>query len=126
MNNEEWRKYVIKEKKKYKKIGYVICPAFFDEKIYFNKHGFNHLIRKMGKPRPVNEQIRRIKLIPHALDILRSSDKVKVEKTNVINGYTAEFWSFSKKIGQKCIKVIVRQLKNGNKHFFSIMDKNVG
>ena len=42
------RRVIKSYKKRYYSIGFIICPALKNEKVYFNNHGFNHLIRKRG------------------------------------------------------------------------------
>ncbi len=110
-------------RKEYKKIGYVECSAFSGEKIFFNKHGFNHLIRKKRKYRDKDEQIRRLALLPQAKIILISSKQFstyKISDKDISMNSKARFWSFIGKLKGEKITVIVRQINSGNKHFFSI------
>jgi len=55
MRDNNFRDFISKTKKEYKNIGYIKCPAFRNENIYFNRHGFNHLIRKERKLRDRKE-----------------------------------------------------------------------
>jgi hypothetical protein len=43
---------------------------------------------------------------------------------NIVDGYPASFWSIIGNVEGKKVKVIIRQLGNGRKHFFSVMDKD--
>lgn len=130
---ENWKKYIKNEKEKYKKIGYIECPAFKNEKIYFTNKGFNHLIRKNRKFRDLNEQIRRLELFSHVLNILKTSNKFNTYRItkkvlvidSIINVSTAHFWSFKKKIGDRYIIVVVCQINFEPKIFMSVMDKSI-
>ena len=55
MTPEDFKEFIKKAKKEYKKIGHVECPAFRGEKVYFNNDGFNHLVRKGAFVRPLYE-----------------------------------------------------------------------
>jgi hypothetical protein len=125
MGPKDHKKFIKKSYEEYKKLGHVECPAFGGEKIYFNKYGFNHLIRKGEDLRPIDEQVRRIKLIPNASIILSKVDKIQKCTCNVVDGYPAFFWPFNGTIDSINIRVIVRQLgNNGRKHFYSIMNED--
>lgn len=123
MNLEEHKELIKKHYEEYKKIGYVECPAFDGEKVYFNKHGFGHLIRKGKVPRTRSEQIKRINLIPNVILILRKVNKIHKCTLNEIDGHPALFWPFDIFIGSVKTRIIVRQLGyHGRKHFYSVMD----
>jgi len=122
MLNKKHKEFIKNSKKEYGKIGYVECPAFNNEKVIFNNSGFNHLIRKGNELRPISVQIHRINLtIKYTKDILKSSKKYTtyLKNTNE-NFHIAYFWSFISKYDGLNIKIVVRQLENGPKHFFSI------
>jgi hypothetical protein len=99
----------------YKKIGAVQCLALNDS-ITFNNVGFKHLVRKGGIPRPKGEQKRRFALLRHAKAILKNpnvhiSYRIK-DKTH--------FWAFTETVENEKVTIIVRQISNRKKHFFSI------
>jgi len=121
--NNEHKLFIKKSKKTYNKIGYVICPALNNKKVYFNRHGFRHLIRKGKHLREISEQIERLNLIKYAPNIISTSIKIKEFNKNVTDETFADFWSFIKIINDKEIKVVIRQIKGKDKHFFSIMSK---
>lgn len=105
----------------YRGIKNLPCVYFEGELISFNRRGLNHILRKGRKLRPVAEQLRRIELIPYCKDIL--SGKYYDVECRILNKSTineALFWGFKYKSGNKNIKLIIRQLKTGPKHFFSI------
>ncbi len=120
------KSFIKKHYEEYKKIGYVECPAFECEKIYFNKVGFNHLLWKGKKMRKPEEQTRRIKLISYAIQIISSSKSFAEYRENKIilaNGSIshAYFWSFSYYKNKREIRVIIRQTNNSRKYFMSVM-----
>jgi hypothetical protein len=121
MINEQHKKFIDNARETYKKIGCVSCPAFNNEGVYFNRHGFNHLVRKGKNIRLIGKQVERINLIHYAVTILKETKSFNTYKTDAIKGYSAHFWSFNQTIGAIEIRVIVRQLGNGRKHFFSVM-----
>jgi hypothetical protein len=106
-------------------MGYVESQVFNNEKIYFNKNGFNHILRKNGRLRTQEEQNNRLELLFYAKGILMNSKKfdtyIKNEKGDKKS--LAQFWSFGSKINNKKVRVIVRQINNGPKHFFSIFEE---
>ncbi len=115
------QEYIEKEKEKYKKLGHAECPAFEHEKIYFNRHGLRHLMRKNGIPRPILEQRRKFKLMQYVPDALK-------KVTKIARGATSgdiHFWSLTQKGQELILIIIVRQIKNGPKHFYSVMGKRL-
>ena len=119
---EKHKEFIKKSYKNYKKIGFVECPAFCNEKIYFNKVGFNHLLWKGKKLRKPEEQVRRISLIPKATEIIGSSivylhyrKDIKLLGNGLVSN--ANFWSLS----SKGVRVTIRQTNNGRKCFLSVM-----
>ena len=124
-------------KKIYSEIGGVKCPALGDEYVFFNSFGFNHIIRKGRIPRTRNEQKRRFALLPFVEVIIKNPKAIIIyrketikEKINrhgekVLMESTAHFWAFVEKIEDCNIKVVVRQIEKGNKHFFSVMGDNI-
>lgn len=112
MIDQKHRDFLSIFRAQYKKVGYIYCKAFNYEKVYFNSYGYNHIIRKQRKFRIKKEQARRANLLPKAIEILISSAGSSGNTTNS----EVKFWSFKK----DRITVIVRQLRNGTKHFFSV------
>jgi hypothetical protein len=118
---ETHAEFIEKARKAYRKIGSVPCPAFDGEQVYFTSCGFNHLIRKGRVPRKINEQTHRINLIPQAVTMICSEKKVYVCRQTIIDESTGYFWTFKKINGGVKIQVVVRQLNDNRKHFFSVM-----
>ena len=108
----------------YKKIRKAVCPILDGEEIHFNATGFGHLIRKL-KIRSRSEQKRRFRLIPFAKKIILEAKTIedyrenKIKKSKIIKE-----WALVSTFGALTIKLIVRQVGKGNKHFYSIMQKD--
>lgn len=121
---DDWKEYLSKRRSEYAQIGYVECPVFPNEKIYFTQSGFRHLIGKQRKMRDRNEQIKRITFLQYAPGVLKRSTKFSTNFTNIAeNGIKVSFWSFEGKVNGISLVVIVRQIDSQPKHFFSIFDK---
>lgn len=127
---DEDRKIFIKRaEERYFKIGKIPCPALGMAGVYFNKHGFEHLLIKEGKLRKKPDQARKIHLSQKAPEILEASTVwskyTKNTRTNrrgeVVS--IAEFWEFSREYPNRIVTVIVRKINAGEHHFFSIKDK---
>jgi len=120
-----------KAKAFYKTIGRVFCPALGNY-VVFNSIGFQHLMRKRGKRRLENEQKRRFALLRDALCILTNPKVIIIHTTKIethlqkwrgkkMNQVTrANFWALKEIKNHRTTTLLVRQLENGNKHFFSI------
>lgn len=117
----------------YKKIGRINCPAFNNEAVYFNSEGFNHLIFKKKSERNKNDQITKFKLLPIARDIISISttfqeyDEGLVEilrkkfKRKVKETCSVRYWGLVAILRNRKVKVIIRQIGYGQKHFFSVI-----
>lgn len=117
-SNKYWDKR-IKAKDFYTKINKIKCPAFQNELIHFNSYGFTHLIRKNGVLRTIDDQLRRFSLLRYVLIVITDSGVTpSYHKEGLV-----EFWEFKKVLQRKTIKVIVRRLPNGTRHFFSVMSQ---
>lgn len=127
------KEFIRKAKEEYKLIKSVSCPAFGGELVYFNKHGFNHLVRTGKGVRSIKDQYRRIYLFPRVVPILTSSKsffeyKEMVETVSFGKSYkksVAHFWTFVQIIDGKKVNVLVRQINDGNKHYFSVSDERI-
>lgn len=122
-----WHNIVGNTREKYKKMQPVACPAFSGELVYFNKHGFNHIIRKGRKFRKINVQIDRLQLIGNAIDILqRSSTVYRYRKVNAGKS-VMQFWAFKNNLiidnERVSIIVVVRKINDGKIHFFSVFKR---
>jgi hypothetical protein len=101
----------------YVKIGPLWCPAL-DTHINFNRSGFRHLIWKKSDQRTKAEQQRRFAMLPFAEKIIKASNVFIAYKER---GPT-RFWALTEESNDKQIRLIIRQISNGQKHFFSIFE----
>ena len=110
------------------------CPALNNELVHFSAEGFNHLIYKgKRRERNKNEQIMKFKLLPKAKTIIEittthqeydeSLIEIRKKKFKKIVQETAmvRYWGFVAIIRGFRTKVIVRQIGNGQKHFWSVI-----
>lgn len=111
------RDFIKLAKEEYKKIGYVECPAFSGEKIYFTNKGLTHLLYKNGNRRHRIDYLIRLRLLVKVPDIIKNATKYSEYRKDG----NAQFWSLEKYIGDKLITIIVFQKGNGNKYFLSVM-----
>jgi len=131
-----YEKAKAKAKKTYSNIGRIKCSAL-DDDISFSRLGFNHLIRKGRIPRTKNEQKRRFTLISYVEAVIKNpkavilyrerkiKEKVDRHGKMILRESIAHFWTFVEKVQDCTVKVVIRQLDDGNKHFFSIMGDNI-
>jgi hypothetical protein len=90
--------------------------------VVFNNIGFKHLIRK-ARVRSRKEQMKRFELLKYVPEILKNPD-ANVSYRIATSGYhKVHYWSFREEKDGKDITVVVRQVGNGTKHFYSVMSK---
>src|SRR3989338_2829540 len=98
------------------------CPAFPNEKVVFNAKGINHLIYKGNRSRREESRIlTNIRLLPRAIQVLKHMDYSQEETSYLRENTTFKFWTFEAVIDERRIKVIVRQVGRGKKHFWSVI-----
>ena len=115
------RKLAIAEYKKlYQIIGSVECPYFVGEKVFFNRKGFNHLLRRGKTPRFSAEQDERLALLKYCKNMLSIGHDYVEYRTVEKLDTAAFFWTFTARFENLNIKLVVRQIDNGQKHSFSI------
>ena len=108
--------YEYKKKKArliYKSLAPVFCPILKDW-VQFNDHGFRHILIKNNRARPKNDQIRRFRLLPRARKVISGAIRYVYRQGK----HDASFWS----VTDGKVKILIRQINTGRKHFFSIMD----
>ncbi|OGK46106.1 hypothetical protein A3A93_06635 [Candidatus Roizmanbacteria bacterium RIFCSPLOWO2_01_FULL_38_12] len=79
----------------------VSCPAFNHEEIIFNAKGINHL--------------------PRAIHLVKNATFWQEENKEERNGEIYRYFAFEAVVENRRIKVIIRQVGNGNKHFWSVI-----
>ncbi len=99
----------------------ISCPAF-DEKIILNAKGINHLIYKGSRSRRETERILiNIRLLPSAIKVLKLMVFAQEESSYVKDDVKYRFWTFEAVVDGRRIKVIIRQVGKGRKHFWSVI-----
>lgn len=97
------------------------CPAFGEE-IIFNAKGINHLIYKGNRSRREKARIlTNIRLFPRAIYLLQRATFWQEENSYTRDNTIYKFWAFEAVVDDRRIKVIVRQVGYGKKHFWSII-----
>jgi hypothetical protein len=122
-----------KDEETYKSIGEVYCP-YFKEKISFNANGLRHLkFKSVDKARSEQDQYMRFKLLHLAPEVLQSSHTLQgILETNRfervrVNSRTdtilkpVNYFEFIAVIKRNRIKVIIKQIDEGVKYFWSII-----
>jgi hypothetical protein len=117
----------------YEGVGSVWCP-YFKEKITFNAKGIRHLKFKSDqRARPRHDQYARLKLLPLAPQVIQHSGTVQgiwhtkqfeAQKSNSRweQRFTSvSFYEFVAVLDGVRVRVIVKQVHGGEKHFWSIM-----
>lgn len=124
MEQKDWEKYIQDRKRDYKKLGYIECPVFNNEKVYFNRYGLKHLMYKGRVPRQRDEVVKRFYLLPYVVAGLKSARNVISEEKRMKGNSHAYFWTLQHMVNNKTIRIILRRLgDNGSLHFFSIMSE---
>lgn len=131
--NEQFNIVKSEGEKFYKLIGEVYCP-YFKEKISFNAQGLEHLkYKQRNKSRQDKDQYMRFKLINLAPEVLKISSSVQgileTKKFENIKTHSrvdkvlkdVVYYEFIAVIKRNRVKIIIKQIDNGNKFFWSII-----
>jgi hypothetical protein len=114
--------YKIQIKKIFDQNKEITCPVFPNEKIILNAKGINHLIYKGNRSRRETERIlTNIRLLPSAIKVLKFMAFAQEESFYIKDNITYRFWTFEAVVEERRIKVIVRQIGKGKKHFWSVI-----
>ena len=113
--------YKLEIKSFFNKIKQVKSPALA-EIVYFNAKGMNHLLYKKNRNSRSKDRIKtNFILLPRAIQLLEKSTFWQEESYYVRDGDRYFFWAFEAVIDGRRIKVIVRQVNSGKKHFWSVI-----
>lgn len=137
MEDKNFEKAKILAESDYKNIGKVRCP-YFNESIAFNTKGFEYLnFKSKIKARERKDAYIRLKNIKFAPQIIKQSHtlqeihskkvfvrvKTKTKKEYILKN--CDYYAFVSIINdgnfQKRLKIIVKQIEGGEKHFWSII-----
>jgi len=132
-NQEEFEKVRAEAEKLYQTLGLIYCP-YFGEKISFNAKGLRHLKFKFDQQaRPQKDQYPRLKLLHLAPQVLNRSHTLQgIWETRQFEPYkTNSQWKYSMKdvtfyefiavLENVRVKVIVKEVLGGEKHFWSVI-----
>ncbi len=111
-----------------------MCPALNNELVYFPAESFNHLVYKRDRSeRDKGSQILRFKMLSAAVQLLKFTNtyqeyeetlkevEVKRHKKRVKESKVVKYWGLIAIMKDKKLKVIIRQVGEGNKHFLSVI-----
>jgi len=131
--NEQFEEIKNKGETFYKTIGEVYCP-YFKEKISFNAKGLGHLkFKNIKKARPEKDQFMRLRLIHLAPEILKTAHNVqgifetkKFERIRIHSRTDTvlkpvSYFEFIAVIKRNRVRIIIKQIENGQKFFWSII-----
>ena len=114
------QEFIEKVKKIYKSLGSVTWPGLNGERVFFMDDGFRHLIKKNRKFRKFKDIYRRLRIVKYCKEIIESSRSYKDYKIVIGRMVTFKYWSLEGKVRELKIAMIIRQINNGRKHFFSV------
>jgi len=118
--NRRYSRFLNEARAFYKKLTHVRCPVLKNEIVHFDDAGFRHLIVKTnGKKRPIADRIRRFKLLKFVVPIIINATEFE-NRTIQTREASIDFWAFQQREVDIQITVIVRQVNNGRKHFYSV------
>jgi len=105
----------------YEKIGQIYCP-YFHESVHFNSIGIEHILfRHRDNRRPERDQYPRLKVLYLAPAIISLSHTLQSYGVRIENNTMVRYYVFSALLNTRTTIVVVRQVGNGSKHFFSLM-----
>ena len=132
-NQEDFEKIKTEAEAFYATIREVFCP-YFKEKIAFNVKGLKHLKFKSDRQaRTNNDQYARLRLLRFAPEVLNNSHTVQgiweikrfeEQKTNSRWEHILKevrFYEFIAVLEDIRIKVIIKEVQGGQKHFWSVI-----
>ena len=93
------------------------CPAFDGEVVNISHYGWEHLVylRKRTKL----DLLGRLFVLERAKKILETAQHYQ---SHIKRG-NEEFWIFEAELDNVKVKVVVRSIEQGNKHFYSVIRK---
>ncbi|MCF7835916.1 MAG: hypothetical protein K9M15_02225 [Candidatus Marinimicrobia bacterium] len=133
MSEEKIKKYKRETEDYYKSIKEIYCP-YFGDKITFNAKGLEHLkFKRKNHARSVDDQLIRLKLFNLAPEVLSLSktlqgvssrrvfESVRTNSRSEYKMVDAEYFEFVAILKNIRVKVVVKQIGNSPKYFWSII-----
>lgn len=109
--------------KEYKSVELVYCP-FFKKNIAFNAKALNHIFFKGSRSERFFEDSQtRMRLFKRAVVLLKTVTTVSGYFCDMRHAKNIQYWEFIAVIDNRRIAVVVRQLGNGEPHFWSVIPK---
>ena len=114
-------------------VGYIYSPAL-EAKIHFTADGWHHLLHKKSRnPRPEDVWVKKLELLPRAIEIVEISttyqeyetreQKVRVmeKKKRVMRTKPVKYWALVAIVDRRKVKVVIRRVGNGQYQFWSVI-----
>ena len=133
INQEKFNTTKENGEKLYKTLGEIYCP-YFQEKIFFNAKGLEHLkFKKRHHARSLKDQYIRFIILKYAPEILKLSKTVQgvseqkifeLNRSNHRNEQVlvdAMYYEFVAILDKTRIRVVVKQIGDGPKYFWSVI-----
>lgn len=130
---ENFEEVRIKGEDFYKTLEDIYCP-YFKEKVSFSAQGLEHLkFKQPRKARPQQDQYMRLKLIHLAPVVLKLSatlqgiwetknfERVRIHSRTDTILKTVTYYEFVAVIEKIRVKIVIKQIDNGEKFFWSII-----
>ena len=90
--------------------------------VIFNAKGINHLLYKGNRSeRDLSRIQTNIRLLPRAIRVLQLMPFFQEESGYEKEGVKFRYWAFEAVVDDRRVKVVVRQIGNGRKHFWSVI-----
>ena len=132
VSQEKFNSVKAKAEKFYKEIGEVYCP-YFQEKVSFSVKGLNHIkFKNWNRTRLVEDQYLRLKSLDLTPEIIRKSHTLQefreaknFERQKINSRWErrlveVRYYAFVAILKGIRIKVIIKEIENGKKFFWSI------
>lgn len=133
IDKEKFKKEKEKAEDFYKNLDYIRCP-YFEDKVFFNTKGLEHLkFKRKNHARSVEDQFVRFKLLYLAPKILKLSrttqgvscrngiETLRSNKRNELKMVSIRYFEFIAVIDDVRVRVIVKQINDSPKYFWSII-----
>ncbi|MEK7463019.1 MAG: hypothetical protein AAB621_01480 [Patescibacteria group bacterium] len=130
---EDFDEVIIKGEETYKTFSPIRCP-YLESEVHFNAQGLEHLkFKRRGQARSLHDQHMRFKLLKLAPDVLKLSrtvqgiwetkhfERVRVHSRTDTILKPVIYYEFIAILNRIRIKVVVKQIDNGEKFFWSII-----
>ncbi|MBU6447265.1 hypothetical protein KGQ24_00280 [Patescibacteria group bacterium] len=134
-SDEQFNKVRAKAEQDYKAVGKIRCP-YFNEDISFNSEGLSHILFKSwNTARSRDDQYVRLRLLPLAVRVIKTSHTLqeyfetkRFERIRSNGNWQKQlkrvrYYGFVAIINNALIKVIIREVEGGQKHFYSLIPR---